>query len=395
MGAPVPGLCGLAGQATLLTENGGPLPVEIYCDWLGWGELVLFCMASLTRNMNGGVRRGNIRANAHNMRNNNNITNFTTQFCNIRGIASNLTSVHHHLQSVGPHILFLTETQIDTPLSDVHLNCPGYRLHHLFHRRAGVCAFIRSDVPATRLDLFSDSAEHQAFWLKVCHKDFTQLIACVYRSPSHPDVSPLIEFLESSMETLLQQYPSAEFLVLGDFNVHSVDWLSSSSTDTAGIDTEAFAITNGLAQLVAHPTRVPDRAGDASNILDLFLTSSAHSYSPILVSAPLGSSDHCLISARRPFDSPPAHKPDKRILWKFSSADWDGLRSFYASLPWNDICFRSDNVDYAVSSVSELILEGMNLYIPHQASAGIKGSPKWFSSNCDVAIQSKNSAFRA
>ena len=78
-------------------------------------------------------------------------------FCNIRGLSSNLNSVHQHLQSSSPHALFLTETKIrpldpnDNSILSPHLKCPGYELFPSFFPKGGVCAFIRSDVQSSRL----------------------------------------------------------------------------------------------------------------------------------------------------------------------------------------------------------------------------------------------------
>ena len=79
------------------------------------------------------------------------------------------------------------------------------------------------------------------------------------------------------------------FIVLGDFNIHNSNWLSYSSnvTNPAGREAEAFAIVNDLTQVISEPTRVPDRAGDKANNLDLFLTSNPSIYSPPTVSSPL------------------------------------------------------------------------------------------------------------
>ena len=85
---------------------------------------------------------------------------FSISFCNIRGLSSNLNSVHQHLQSSNPHALFLTETKIrrlepnDNFILSPHLKCPGCELFSSFLANGGVCAFIRSDVQSSRLPQF-------------------------------------------------------------------------------------------------------------------------------------------------------------------------------------------------------------------------------------------------
>ncbi|KAK8405365.1 hypothetical protein O3P69_001722 [Scylla paramamosain] len=90
-------------------------------------------------------------------------------------------------------------------------------------------------------------------------------------------------------------FNSYKISILGDFSVHHQLWLSSPFTDHPGELAYNFAILHDLEQLVQHPTRIPDHLGDMPNILDLFLTSNPSTYAVIL-SSPLGSSDHSLIS---------------------------------------------------------------------------------------------------
>ncbi|CAK1589472.1 unnamed protein product [Parnassius mnemosyne] len=59
-------------------------------------------------------------------------------------------------------------------------------------------------------------------------------------------------------DSVLQQVPSAEIVILGDFNAHHAEWLGSRSTDHAGRSVYDFALAYGLTQLVASPTRIPD-----------------------------------------------------------------------------------------------------------------------------------------
>ena len=81
------------------------------------------------------------------------------------------------------------------------------------------------------------------------------------------------------MEHILTHSPFAEISILGDFNVHHQQWLSSTFTDQPGEQAFNFAILHDLEQLVQHPTRIPDCFGDMSNILDIFLTSNPSAYS--------------------------------------------------------------------------------------------------------------------
>ncbi|KAG1678547.1 Inositol hexakisphosphate and diphosphoinositol-pentakisphosphate kinase [Nymphon striatum] len=60
------------------------------------------------------------------------------------------------------------------------------------------------------------------------------------------------------------------------------------TTNPAGRDAEAFAIVNGLSQLVSEPTRILDRARDKVNTLNLILTSNPNIYNTPKIDSPIG-----------------------------------------------------------------------------------------------------------
>ena len=57
-----------------------------------------------------------------------------------------------------------------------------------------------------------------------------------------------------------------------------------------------FAVMNNSTQLVSEPTFIPGRFGDAANTPDLFLITHPNNYKVNI--SPLGSSDHCIITAQ-------------------------------------------------------------------------------------------------
>ena len=103
--------------------------------------------------------------------------------------------------------------------------------------------------------------------------------------------------LSDSISKILEKYPDSEIVVAGDFNVHTSSWLAHSShTTPEGQYAELFATHNELVQLVNEPTHIPCVQGHHQNLLDLFLTSHPEKYE-VNILAPLGNSDHSIISA--------------------------------------------------------------------------------------------------
>ena len=235
---------------------------------------------------------------------------FSISFCNIRGLSSNLNSVHQYLQSSNPHALFLTETKIkpldpnDNSILFPYLKCPGYELFSSFFPNGGVCAYVRSDVQSSclpQLDLVNYG--FQLIWMKISLPHTSKFICTLYCSPNLTNHELLFDHLSKTVDTIALQSPRSETPVLGDFNVYNPNWLTNSPdiTSPAGHDAEAFAIVNNLSQLTSEPTRIPDHSGDKANTLDLFLTSSPDICPNPILDSPLGNSDHSLITLEHNF----------------------------------------------------------------------------------------------
>ena len=224
------------------------------------------------------------------------------------------------------------ETQVrgDNP---ENFNMPGYSLLPFFSPRRGLALYIRSDVAYQCQQQYNMSdPEFSAFWVKLKIQTRIVHFCFIYRSPNTSRDHTLsgLESISSSISSILAHHPQSEIVVAGDFNVHNTEWLVfSNHTSPEGLDVELFSNFNNLTELVESPTHFPCVAGQAINLLDLFLTSHPEQYE-VKVIAPLGNSDHCTISAISPLESSPVSPAaPKRLVWLYDRADWEGLNNFF------------------------------------------------------------------
>ena len=134
---------------------------------------------------------------------------FSISFCNIRRLSSNINPVHHHLQSINPYTLFLTDTKIkpldpsNSTVLSPQLKCPGYELLSSFFPIDGFCAFIHSGVQTLHLKQFDLSNPGcQLFYLKISLPHATKYICTLYRSPNSNNHELLSGHLSKSIETI-------------------------------------------------------------------------------------------------------------------------------------------------------------------------------------------------
>ncbi|KAJ8705145.1 hypothetical protein PYW07_010972 [Mythimna separata] len=138
--------------------------------------------------------------------------------------------------------------------------------------------------------------------------------------------------------------------------------------------------------------KVPDIAGHTANCLDLLLTTDPDRCI-VTVSSPLGTSDHCLVKSVTSFSPPDCDSRGERRVWRYKSADWDEMRHFFASYPWQQVCFSSENPSSCAEAISDVVRQAMEYYIPHgDVPVGSSARP-WFNAGCAEAEKRKHSAF--
>ncbi|RVE51677.1 hypothetical protein evm_003649 [Chilo suppressalis] len=314
---------------------------------------------------------------------------------NIRGLHSNLVPVHHHLETQKPALFFLTETQIRCPSDQAYLMYPGYNIEHNFKPRSGVCLYARDDICYRRLRNLEDP-RFSALWILLDTGMEKILYACVYRSHTGDlETTRLTEYLGEAADLAQQRYPTAQLVFLGDFNAHHQEWLFPYRvTDHAGRETRKLALALNLTQLVREATRVPDTDSQTPNCLDLLLTTDPDRYS-VSVSSPLGKSDHCLVKSVSVYSPPDPSPRGTRRMWRYKSADWDGMRSFFASYPWQPVCFTSGDPSICADAVTDVLTLGMEYFIPY-SDLPLSGKARpWFGPQCARAEAQKHEAYLA
>ena len=188
------------------------------------------------------------------------------------------------------------------------------------------------------------------------------LLFSLYRSPS--SFCMVFDSITSDIDEILLINPSTNAFVFGDFNTHHKDWLTySGGTDRPGELCSNFSITNNLTQMLNFPARIP-YCDSHRPLLDL-LPSSVASISSTIVCAPLGNSNHVIVSVSIDFPSNSQQDaPFYHIAQDYSCGDWNGLCDHLKDVPWEDIFKLGASV--AASEFCEWVQVGIDVYIPHR-----------------------------
>src|ERR1044072_6464884 len=118
---------------------------------------------------------------------------FSIHFTNVRGLFSNLASVEYHLSHFHPKLLLLSEPQISKNSSSNFFNISDYNLFHNFRSKGGVCAYVNTNTPVTRL-VHLEYPDFDVLWLKIFLPTTTIILCFCSCSPNGTDFSTFFEY---------------------------------------------------------------------------------------------------------------------------------------------------------------------------------------------------------
>ena len=251
---------------------------------------------------------------------------------NCRSLLPKIDHLRLLISSHSPNVVAITETWLDSTISNSELFIPGYQLVRRDRDRhgGGVGLYIRDNLSFSLL--FSHpSAELLIVELNLRHS--SMLCGVFYRPPSS-DGSDL-----SSVETALEQLSPSKLkslTLLGDFNIDR----SPSSRHPLLNNIMSIEDKLGLKQIVTFPTRTTVTTG---NLIDHVYISECQPHLPCIHLPPLSGSDHdtllvtlsnCQISYQR---------TKHRKVWLFNKADFERANETLQCLPTST--FTHDNVN--------------------------------------------------
>ena len=195
----------------------------------------------------------------------------------------------------------------------------------------------------------------------------------------------------SNLNLLIQQIASnkkyTHKCIVGDFNYRKINWIHWSTPCDESSDEEKFleALRDSYYyQHVLEPTRA--RGVDEPSLLDLILTGEENQVSDLEYLAPLGKSDHSVLSFT--FDCY-IHQEISPGRYNFTKANFGTMRETLEESDWVTIYQRltqTMSVEESWSVLKNKMVELRNQYVPHS-----KSNTKFWGQKGGIAIGSRAS----
>ena len=283
-------------------------------------------------------------------------------------------------------------------------NIPGYSIHpvNLDNKIGrGLAVYSKDELDKSVIQVDGDSSFEEICPLEIrLHGGDLLLFGCVYRSPT---ISESSELNNEKLNELLKSIATKQYThrcIVGDFNFKKINWTSwsaQSGENSVELKFIEAARDSFLHQYVEKPTR--RRGNDDPSLLYLIFTDESMQVSEIAHYAPLGKSDHSVITFDFHCYLDFTTQKDK---YSFDKGDYESMRSELINSKWKEDYTKIDSdasVEDKWASLKAMLSKLRDIYVPKQKSTG---KPRWkergsfpmCSETCD-AMKEKNKVFRS
>ena len=270
----------------------------------------------------------------------------------------------------------VTETWLKSYISDSQIEINSYNVERCdrgTRRGGGVLLYTHESIPITDVNTFDDKV-CQALICKM--ETIKMIISVIYRPPDASSAS--FESCMNYINSYIADKDDYESCIVGDFNLPSVDWSSSTVIPgctqlerIAADKTFQFMEENLHCQFIFEPTR-------GSNTLDLFMTNSSNLVSHVSVSdTPL--SDHSLVEVFlshnpcQPIEpKPPDFNTSSFRSLDFTKVNFDDLNSALLEINWDDLWDSCEDADKFSELFPLILLQVCESHCPKKRSPSKK-----------------------
>ena len=226
------------------------------------------------------------------------------------------------------------KTQREQSLKDLEI--PNFNLHHEnlnVTKGRGIAIYTHQSIEKSTIQIKSTIDFEEACLIEIRLRGGDMLLfGCIYRSPTTTETSNANNDNLISLLKCISSKKYSHVCIVGDFNYKKIDW-TVWKTKQSDNSKEAKFIEgvrdSYLYQHVESPTR--RRGTDDPSLLDLILTNEEMQISDIIHGAPLGKSDHDVLSFKFQCYVDFSRKKERYI---FERGDYEAMRNSDSMKHW-------------------------------------------------------------
>ena len=226
-------------------------------------------------------------------------SNLSVLYTNADCLSTKIDEFHALISTRKPHVIVITES---LPKNCQHPDVffqqvPDYNLIINTNYKRGIFIYVHTSLKYIEVNdpISSIISESLVVDVKLPGSSIAFRVVAIYCSPSVCELSSfnnrkILQYLSTV------SLSSSKFLVVGDFNLPSIDWTSGTTQLSDESFENHFLETlqeHYLYQHIQNPTRL--RANSTPSVLDLVITKSPDDVASVEFLPPLGKSDHLVL----------------------------------------------------------------------------------------------------
>ena len=268
-------------------------------------------------------------------------------YTNADGIAGKHDQLREIAHSLGSDIIAISETKLKENINNATVFPSGFniiRRDRTGRGGGGIALLVNNSLGVEEVSIRVESGFQEHLTVKVVTEEINILVALIYNPPRGNGKSELYNINNQGTIEVVNRVSQIavnkgyRLLILGDFNHKDIDWQELNPHGDRGTWRAKFMNCiqgNYLHQHIREPTR--SRGNDTPSTLDLIFTQSALDIENLEYRAPLGKSDHCVLSMDFVVEDILPKKVVKKNETRFNypKGDYQGLKEFYSNVEWN------------------------------------------------------------
>ncbi|XP_060861783.1 uncharacterized protein LOC132938784 [Metopolophium dirhodum] len=297
-------------------------------------------------------------------------------------------------------LIILTETWLSRSVNDSELGlcphytvfrCDRYEIHGPDIRGGGVLIAIKVQYPCHRLIIQQDLVEQ--LFVKIHINHISLIVGSVY-FPPRSDLN-LYNSHVNVIDNLMSKYYNDRFLVLGDYNLTNVNWVSNNRKIIPRLSNNNLYESNIISALsyvnLMQNNLIHNSSG---SLLDLVFSNIVNvnvslETSPLV---PLDYKFHPALKIPLPLSSTKNNLYYNEIVHDFISCDYNAIRSCMASTDWS-CTFKDLHINEALDIFYSRLHDIIDVHCQKKRMFFLK-YPLWFSKTLKQLIFSKKVAHK-
>ncbi len=316
-------------------------------------------------------------------------------YFNARSIFPKRSELTHICQQIQPLILAISETWLDSNISDGSFLPAGYitacRTDRVGRRGGGVLIACQDQLSfKERRDLCH---WEESSWVEVqLHSSCPLLVGCYYRPPL--GTTQVVNCFTSSLETTFARInlASTNVIIVGDFNATHSSWCTLDTTTSTGRLLHQTFLTLGLHQFNSSRTHL-DSNGRLTSLLDLLLVSKTQLVHSATTLPPIANCDHLPILCKLSRSLKSFQSNRTRRIWCYAKADPGKLNDELRHSDWMPVS-KAENVHAAWEAWKTIFTSVVCKHVPSKLIKQIKPKLPWMTPLLEKEIRTKRALFR-